>query len=342
MNAQAPTPTSKFLHLFTTHPPYVYQEGCVYAGRELEISAENDFIQATCALERVAALLMRLREIGVYDNSAIAIISDHGNYLLESRRASSPSRASLIGSANPTFAFKPVQSEGPIEVRQNEVHIGDFGATLCDGLQVCSVPQGVSALSPSGARTRVFYDYRWENDFWSADSIETLKKYEINGPIGSLSSWSLGAELPVGEPMAIADMDNAGDFLISGWGGLEGWGVWSIAESAYLAFTSPPGAGAVRVRARGFVADGIPRRTVSVSYRGQELASIPFSLTDSKVEFDIPLPDDRENVVELEFRITDPVSPKFLGLSEDTRNLGIGLEAISFLPENKPTSAQIP
>ena len=51
------SPTLKFIHLMTTHPPYVYEEGCRYVGQELQGSRANFATQVGCSLDNFVVLL---------------------------------------------------------------------------------------------------------------------------------------------------------------------------------------------------------------------------------------------------------------------------------------------
>ena len=185
------TPTLKFIHLMTTHPPYVYNAGCQYARKNLPATRENFSEQVRCSLESFVVLLNALREKNLFDRTAIVLMADHGNYQLASTRTdASKSWATIISSANPTFAIKPLGSKGPFKMGTGEVHIGDFGATLCDLLEVCEADAGTSARNETRGRVRVFNDYRWKHEFWQSETIPGLSTYEVKGPIGKQESWT--------------------------------------------------------------------------------------------------------------------------------------------------------
>ena len=56
----------------STHTPYVLNDDCRTYTKGTRES------QMKCALQAVASLLGRLKEVGAYDNTVIAVIADHG------------------------------------------------------------------------------------------------------------------------------------------------------------------------------------------------------------------------------------------------------------------------
>jgi hypothetical protein len=82
-------PTFKFLHFFGAHIPNSMTRKCEwnglanprYAERYRAAFRQRRYVvdAAACVLMRLFALLARLDQIGVYDNSLIFIVSDHGS-----------------------------------------------------------------------------------------------------------------------------------------------------------------------------------------------------------------------------------------------------------------------
>ena len=124
--------------------------------------------------------------------------------------------------------------------------------------------------------------------------------------------------------------------LVDGWGEPEEWGTWSVAKRASMSFSlQAPTAQSIRadLRYRAFVSTAHPHLMVSCCIAGQEVAAWGCSdARPSRVqELTIPaalIPS--YGAVNLELKVSDPRSPAELGLSSDTRLLGIGIEAVSF------------
>jgi hypothetical protein len=121
--------------------------------------------------------------------------------------------------------------------------------------------------------------------------------------------------------------------LGSGWGETEQWGTWSVSQYASLQLSvghAPPVRLYVNLRYRSFIEGG---RALEVScladgqrllswtcdpatWRGVQRIAIPSNLVGSN------------GILNLEFTISEPRSPEELGISSDSRKLGIGIESL--------------
>lgn len=324
----AEKPSMKFIHLFTTHPPYVVDDKCAYLGKEQEINRTSDENQATCSVGNFVKVLKAMKAKGVYDNTVIALISDHGNYLMKSNRVDEDGWQSLIGSANPTLVIKPAGAHGALETSAVQAQIGDLGATICDMTDDCVTENGSSLLTVKDGRTRVFNDYRWDNSFWTADTIATLKTYQIKGPLFASSSWGSNVSLKTGE-LVTFNSTEAMKYMLGGWAAPEQFGTWTIEKAAAIGFAIEPSAanGAVELTLRGFVAPAIPNRAVNIYVNGALVAEKVFTLAQSKETISLPIPRSAGHV-RIKFEVLDTRSPADLGLSGDDRTIGVGLESL--------------
>ncbi len=182
-------PTLKFLHILSTHSPYVLNDDC----RSYRTASLKQLVpQARCALLAVVSLLDRLKETGAYDNTLIVVMADHG----VDPGAYGPSADDelgkwrrLAGAANPVFLMKPEGSRGPLRSVNDALHVPDLGNMLCVGSRRCRVATGAKALETPATRPRRFYDYEWRQEFWPLRTVDKLTTYEIRGPVLDRSSW---------------------------------------------------------------------------------------------------------------------------------------------------------
>ena len=122
ITAAGDAPVYSFLHLITPHPPISTDAECVYPGRRLRLTRAGYLAQAQCALRVVRTLLDRLRDLGLYDRSAIIVTSDHGLALFPAadhplRGIGSPAGRSLHiieSDATPLLLIKPFGAQGPL------------------------------------------------------------------------------------------------------------------------------------------------------------------------------------------------------------------------------------
>lgn len=126
--------------------------------------------------------------------------------------------------------------------------------------------------------------------------------------------------------------------LWSGWTAAEPWGTWSIAPEAHTLFELPKTtAGDVRVRLESQAYAsliGLDQK-VEVYANGKLVAELNYTPQSNLGvrEWTLKKSDlDQGKLLNLEFRIRDPRSPKDRGLSSDTRKLGIGIVEITFEP----------
>jgi len=189
--APASKPSLKIIHSLATHTPFVINEDC-------ETMDAPDFskaaTQARCALEAAAHLLQGLRRIGVYDRTVILILADHGL-----NAGSYPDPAAngedvwrrRIGSANPLFLFKALDSRGSLRIDTAAVSAVDVGATLCAATGACTTTSGIPAGQSGADRPRRFSDYVWRHGFWRTRTLPGITSYEVRGPLLDHDSWQL-------------------------------------------------------------------------------------------------------------------------------------------------------
>ena len=186
-------PTMKFVHIFSTHTPYVLNEDChTYTTTSLDQLVP----QARCGLLAVVSLLDRLKAAGTYDNTVIALLADHGVDPGVYGNATSDAKRQwrhLAGAANPAFFMKPQGSRGPLAQVNDAVHVPDLGNMLCMRSRTCRIVAPVRAIEPSPTRPRHFDDYEWRHEYLApADGRQAHQLRD---------SWS-GVETLVLEPPA--------------------------------------------------------------------------------------------------------------------------------------------
>jgi hypothetical protein len=214
-------PTLKFLHSLSTHSPYVLSDDChTYASASLDHLVP----QSRCALLAVASLLERLKAKGVYDNSVILVLADHGVdpgiYGSDARDERSSRWALLAGAANPVFLLKPRGSRGLLRIERDAVYLPDVGAMLCALSSACRVRTPMPVPPTSRTRPRRFNDYEWKNEFWQRRAIAQVTPYEIRGPVLSFPSWRRPGAVPdyhVGGAITCRAADDGLRFFQLGW-----------------------------------------------------------------------------------------------------------------------------
>jgi hypothetical protein len=147
------------------------------------------------------------------------------------------------------------------------------------------------------------------------------------------------AVLGPGERLRFALGGNGLAGLASGWGDPEAWGSWSVAKRAVLRVllvTKDSLPLHAELKLLPFIAPGHPEIDVVCRARGREIArwncpSAEWQIRALTISSDLVGSD---GIVDLEFLICHPRSPAELGISADTRQLGIGVEWLAVVDAN--------
>ena len=190
-------PLSKYIHVGIPHRPVVVNGNCDFLGVVRATRAAYKE-QARCAVKRTAAILDRLKDIGVYDQTFVVISSDHGIGLpapqfVNDRQTPMGAVARIAGNAMALLVVKPFDSKGPVRTSRAPTTITDIPATILDGVGIKPDLPGEPALrlAEDAPRARQWAFYDWEHDDWGENYFETLDIVEIKGPVTDGKSWSL-------------------------------------------------------------------------------------------------------------------------------------------------------
>lgn len=190
-------PLYKYIHVGIPHRPVTVNGNCEFIGVVRSTRASYK-AQARCAVIRVAAILDRLKDAGVYDKTFVVVSSDHGlgypspQFVNDWHTPSGPA-ARIAGSAMALLVVKPLDSDGPVRISRAPTSITDIPATILDGVGLPQNLPGEPALKlPDAApRVRSFAMYDWEHDDWGQNYFATLDIMEIHGGILDGKNWAL-------------------------------------------------------------------------------------------------------------------------------------------------------
>jgi hypothetical protein len=190
-------PVYKFIHVGIPHRPVTLTADCDYVEG---MSRARDYYkgQTRCAIKRVVAVLDRLRELGVYDNSLIVLTSDHGiGYApltaVNDRQTPAGALSIIAGKSKALLIVKAPGSRGPVRVSNAPTTISDVAATVLDAAGAPRTLPGEPALklAENAERVRGFGMYDWEDDGWKQPYFDALDVMEIRGPSIDGNSWRL-------------------------------------------------------------------------------------------------------------------------------------------------------
>lgn len=139
----------------------------------------------------------------------------------------------------------------------------------------------------------------------------------------------------VDQKISFLEKDRPRKYFVSGWAIPEPWGTWSVGKRAIVRFRIVPGATRptlLRLNIGAFCCPELPEQRAEVLVNGQSVAQVRFLWGEHRgatLEAVIPIPDQSwehaDGKIDIEFLTPDARSPLELGVSEDSRALGVKL-----------------
>lgn len=329
-------PVYKFIHLCTTHAPFVVNDNCEYAGGPLLHTRRNIINQAKCSLDHVIEFLKKLKSKGIYESSLIIISADHGagkktriknmnEKVLRGLVLSEQDFQELVGSALPLLLIKPPGSLGPLRVSDAQATLSDIPDTVSSfvGLNKGFGGQSIYDIPAEENRERSFCYYKWRHENWQNDYFERLVEFKVNGSAFDARSWRKGNTY---FPPDISDYETksidfgkaeAKRFLYSGWGENERSSDdqytfnWALGDMASMYISIPKNKPSVleaniatyaSTKCQGIVIK------VDGDIIGKWRLMVPWKLTKKRIT--IPANKNRTGVSILEFQFDNHLIPK--------------------------------
>ena len=132
-----------------------------------------------------------------------------------------------------------------------------------------------------------------------------------------------------GEKLIFGKNIDTSKYILIGFSALEDWGVWSVDEISKISFNteSISNFNSININARDLAT---PTNEFTVSLNESKIGTCNFSTEFSTCSLPFNFKALETNILTLSFVPKIIRSPKDLGISEDTRNLGFGMKSISF------------
>ena len=173
-------PMFKLIHLSGAHVPY-------FLDSALEWNEAGYLEQAAGSLLPIKNLLEELKQAGVYDDSLILIMGDHGN-----NNPVGSYGFPLSNYSHPLLLAKAVgQRYDEMQISSAPVTLGDIPRTIADETGLDWSYPGVSLFGdiPEN-RTRTYYYYTWNHESWAMPYMPTFYEFEVTGPANLVGSWN--------------------------------------------------------------------------------------------------------------------------------------------------------
>jgi hypothetical protein len=183
-------PVYKWYHYIGTHIPARWDADCRFLPEVGEERADY-LAQATCVLNGIASLMDRLREAGIYDQSAVLITGDHGGNTLPDDVISRPLNSDLIdtlmGAGRPTLLVKRLDSRGPLQFSQRPTHLKDIAGTALSLVGIDSQQRSIFEVPEQRSGIREFQRYAIPK-FWTGEPIPYVE-YGVGQPARDARNW---------------------------------------------------------------------------------------------------------------------------------------------------------
>jgi len=113
------------------------------------------------------------------------------------------------------------------------------------------------------------------------------------------------------------------------WANPESWGVWALGQSSQLKLPIPvPAPKKITLMFNAFVSQNYPKQEILISINGVDSKWQLSKAENNLIELDIPYRlqnNQNSKDIEIVIRPLNPISPKKLGIGDDTRELSVGL-----------------
>ncbi len=200
MSVDRAGPVYKYFHLMNTHSPQVVDERCNYVGKVLPRNRQTVTTQSKCSLDAVIKVLEKMKELGIYNDSLIILMADHGAAIdpYDLKPAVSEDGHSvvtisplIVSMATSLMAIKPPGASGPLQISTAPASLIDTAATVNAILGLGDVFAGrpILELRPDEQRVRGFYFHTWRRKDFVADYVGPIQEYIVEGSVYDSAAW---------------------------------------------------------------------------------------------------------------------------------------------------------
>lgn len=357
LNTTNPKCTFKFYYTPGVHPP-LDLDGSINGINKVEympFSRENYETQAKAIIGIVNQFLNYLKEAGVYDNTMIVIIADHGinlgienlppEILIESG-AEAP--AELSGGL-PLLLIKRFDEKGQMKISDAPVSSSDIAETIATELGKTKKFPGESVfnITENQKRERKIYIYDWAN-VWDKSYLPPMREYIIDGFSWLEDSWEptymnfteTGKQYAPPQPVyklgSLLTFSHKGrnilPYLRKGWDSMEeGEWMWTTEKKAQMVIpleSTPANDLILKINLLPFIfEDKLPSQTIDIEINKTKIGTW-IAKTPGDYEIKIPRSLIERPILNITLGLSNATRPPDIGLNPDNRQLGLGVFSI--------------
>ena len=208
MSVSRDMPVYKLIHVMLSHRPTVGNEQCEYDGQH-SLSRANVTKQARCGLLAVLDVLHRMKELGIYDESLIVLMGDHGAWVPVDTLRNGDAKAAdvdamTVAMAMPVLAIKRPGDDAEFQVSTAPTSIVDIPATIDGILNLGAEFDGVSVfeIGPDKNRTRTHLTYGYGINPKAKGFLFPMHEYSVRGNPLDATAWQQQARHVAGNIVA--------------------------------------------------------------------------------------------------------------------------------------------
>ena len=306
-------PAFRFLHLRGLHPPFRLDENLKKVGS----GNTNESRQCLGLVKLFADYMAQLKKLGVYDQSTVIIMADHGSY-----------KHSSDGQA-PILMVKFADASHPFEI--SDIPLSYFSM---QEIVISALRGELTSLEPWQSEGPRYFYRRSEKT-----NTVSLTEYVIDGPVYEAPAIETGVVFHDGTLKANRDYapgttvyfdyrDTARPYLVSGIPNNEGaLAVWTVGNDVQMRFDLPEIPGTLRLTLE-----------YANTYRGPQTVEV--WVNDQLIDSDVVEGVSRQTVLipagtvtgtelRLHLHLPDAVSPSSFGTSKDNRLLALNMESLT-------------
>ena len=345
------------------HAPYVIDEKCNYRGVSKDSPSLNYYKQVECVGGLVTEFINELKRLERFDSSLIILMGDHGagwaGLVDRSDNDKAPlnkqymswSKSKILSRTSALLMIKPptTNSDRNLIFSDRESQLVDIYPTILNlidhTMPISNDIVGVNLFGKAHPDREKYITY-----FKPSRAIDTndAQIYDlIYSPGNGLTDVVYRSNLIEDSVLPAISCNQTISFSsgtqdinyyrAAGLSGAESWGTWSDDKTVTLKLRTPnnpcPDLSIV-FQLRAFFGKSKARQQAKVFLNDSLIGDVVLNINDKiPREFSFTFPSDLQKQGEINtvtFEISDPASPKSVGLNTDTRLLGLGFESMVF------------
>ncbi len=191
-NATSDDKTLKYISLQLPHKPNALNADCV-----IDPSTADFIAESRCGLLELERLFDRLKTLGVYDNSMILVVSDHGWWIDNPMFAENfsdvvppgPERRLRPGFVNALLMVKDFGARGALKSSNQLMTNTDTISIVCGAIGACRNVAGDPRNSPDVSRKLTISVTDLPHDVSQQDRFDVIDQYQVENDIFNPDNW---------------------------------------------------------------------------------------------------------------------------------------------------------